>query len=58
MRTFDFTPLYRSTVGFDRILSMFDQPGGVDSSVPRSALVRPTQDALWYVSKPDLALLY
>ena len=34
MRTFDFTPLYRSTVGFDRMLSLLDQPGGVDGSVP------------------------
>jgi len=34
MRTFDFAPLYRSTIGFDRMLSMLDQPGGVDSSAP------------------------
>jgi len=34
MRTFDFTPLYRSTVGFDRMLSLLDQPGGVEGSVP------------------------
>jgi molecular chaperone IbpA len=34
MRTFDFTPLYRSTVGFDRMLSMLDQLGGVEGSVP------------------------
>ena len=34
MRTFDFTPLYRSTIGFDRMLSMLDQPGGVEGSVP------------------------
>jgi molecular chaperone IbpA len=33
MRTFDFTPFYRSTVGFDRMLSMFDELGE-DSSVP------------------------
>jgi molecular chaperone IbpA len=25
MRTFDFTPLYRSTVGFDRLASLLDQ---------------------------------
>ena len=25
MRTFDLTPLYRSTVGFDRLFSMLDQ---------------------------------
>jgi molecular chaperone IbpA len=34
MRTFDFAPLYRSTVGFDRMFSMLDQLGGVESSVP------------------------
>ena len=34
MRTFDFTPLYRSTVGFDRMVSMLDQIGGVEGSGP------------------------
>jgi molecular chaperone IbpA len=34
MRTFDFAPLYRSTVGFDRMFSMFDQLSGVESPVP------------------------
>ena len=33
MRTFDFAPLYRSTVGFDRIFSMLDQFDGVEDSV-------------------------
>jgi molecular chaperone IbpA len=28
MRTFDLAPLYRSTVGFDRLFSMLDQVGG------------------------------
>jgi molecular chaperone IbpA len=32
MRTFDFAPLYRSTVGFDRMLSMLDQLDGVEGS--------------------------
>jgi molecular chaperone IbpA len=27
MRTFDLSPLYRSTVGFDRLFSMLDKPG-------------------------------
>ena len=27
MRTFDLAPLYRSTVGFDRLFSLFDQLG-------------------------------
>jgi molecular chaperone IbpA len=34
MRTFDFAPLYRSTVGFDRMFSMLDQIGGVEGSGP------------------------
>ncbi|MGE0749985.1 MAG: Hsp20 family protein [Variibacter sp.] len=32
MRTFDFAPLYRSTVGFDRLFSMLDQFNGVESA--------------------------
>ena len=34
MRTFNFAPLYRSTVGFDRMFSMLDQLGDVEGSVP------------------------
>jgi molecular chaperone IbpA len=34
MRTFDFAPLYRSTVGFDRMFSMLDQVGDVEGSAP------------------------
>jgi molecular chaperone IbpA len=34
MRTFDFAPFYRSTVGFDRLFSTLDQLGGAESSVP------------------------
>jgi len=30
MRTFDFAPFYRSTVGLDRMFSMLDQLGGED----------------------------
>ena len=30
MRTFDFAPLYRSTIGFDRFASLFDQAAGID----------------------------
>jgi molecular chaperone IbpA len=33
MRPFDFAPLYRSTVGFDRLFSMIDQFAGVEDSV-------------------------
>src|ERR687897_565179 len=34
MRSFDFAPFYRSTVGFDRMFSMLDQVGGVEGAVP------------------------
>jgi len=32
MRTFDLSPLYRSTVGFDRLFSMLDQAPGFETS--------------------------
>jgi molecular chaperone IbpA len=32
MRQFDLAPLYRNTVGFDRLFSMFDQLVGVDAA--------------------------
>lgn len=31
MRPFDFAPLYRSTVGFDRLFQLLDSAGGVES---------------------------
>ena len=31
MRTFDLSPLYRSTVGFDRLFSLLDQVSGVEN---------------------------
>lgn len=31
MRQYDLTPLYRSTVGFDRLFSLLDNFGGVDA---------------------------
>ena len=34
MRAFDFAPLYRSTVGFDRMFSVLDQLGGMEASAP------------------------
>jgi len=34
MRTFDLSPLYRSTVGFDRLFSLLDQTTGVEAGVP------------------------
>jgi molecular chaperone IbpA len=33
MRTFDLAPLYRSTVGFDRLFSLLDQGAGPDGPV-------------------------
>ena len=32
MRTFDLAPLYRSTIGFDRLFSMLDQVAGYDGA--------------------------
>ena len=34
MRTFDLSPLYRSTVGFDRLFSMLDNVAGFDGGTP------------------------
>lgn len=34
MRHFDLTPLYRSTVGFDRLASMLDSIGSVNGDAP------------------------
>jgi len=34
MRQTDFAPLYRSTVGFDRLFQMLDNMGGVEGDVP------------------------
>ena len=34
MRTFDLSPLYRSTVGFDRLFSLLDTAGGADTAQP------------------------
>ena len=32
MRSYDLSPLYRSTVGFDRLFSLLNQVGGVDAA--------------------------
>ena len=34
MRSFDLSPLYRSTIGFDRLFSLLDQHSSVDSAAP------------------------
>ena len=47
MRTSDFTPLYRSTVGFDRMFSMLDQLDGVEglSNYPPYNIARASENA-------------
>jgi molecular chaperone IbpA len=47
MRTFDFAPLYRSTVGFDRMFSMLDQLDGVEglSNYPPYNIQRTGENA-------------
>lgn len=47
MRTFDLTPLYRSTIGFDRLFSLLDQATGVESvpSYPPYNIERTGEDA-------------
>ena len=32
MRSYDLSPLYRSTIGFDRLFSLLDQASGVDNA--------------------------
>ena len=44
MRTFDFAPLYRSTVGFDRMFSMFDE---LDAGRPGAELSALQYRADW-----------
>src|SRR5476649_2726396 len=34
MRNYDLSPLYRSTMGFDRLFSLLDQHSGVESASP------------------------
>ena len=34
MRQFDLTPLYRSTVGFDRLFSLLDNAAGLEAAAP------------------------
>ena len=34
MQTFDFAPLYRSTVGFDRLVQLLDNVAGFDAEAP------------------------
>jgi molecular chaperone IbpA len=47
MRTFDLSPLYRTTVGFDRLFGLLDQLGGFDSapSYPPYNIERTGEDS-------------
>ena len=47
MRTFDFSPLYRSTVGFDRMTSLLDsaQKTAAADSYPPYNIVKTSEDA-------------
>ncbi len=47
MRAFDFAPLYRSTVGFDRMFSLLDQLDGVEglSNYPPYNIARASENA-------------
>ena len=47
MRQFDLSPLYRQTVGFDRLFNLLDQTGGFDgaSSYPPYNIERTGENA-------------
>jgi molecular chaperone IbpA len=45
MRTFDLAPLYRSTVGFDRMFSLLDQGGGAAPGYPPYNIERTGDNA-------------
>ena len=48
MRTYDFAPLYRSTVGFDRLFSLLDQAAQVETStaLPPYNIEKVAEDAV------------
>ncbi len=52
MRHFDFTPLYRSTVGFDRLANMLDSALSADSAQPGYPPynIEKTADDAWRIS--------
>ena len=63
MRTFDLAPLYRSTVGFDRLFSLFDQLGdGTSPSYPPYNIERTGENeyritvAVAGFAEPDLSI--
>ena len=54
MRNFDLTPLYRSTVGFDRFGSMLDQLLSGDAPTP-SFTTPATASSGWLSPNPTTA---
>ncbi len=64
MRTFDLTPLYRSTVGFDRLFSLLDQgPEGAAPGYPPYNIERTGDNeyrvtvAVAGFSEPELSIV-
>ena len=45
MRTYDFSPLYRSTVGFDRVFDLLDHAGRADTSWPPYNIEKLSENA-------------
>ena len=45
MRTFDFSPLHRSTVGFDRMFTLLDQVGGMEAGYPPYNIERTDENS-------------
>ena len=45
MRHFDLTPLYRSTIGFDRLGSLLDTLGAFEGDAPSSRLTTSSASA-------------
>ena len=45
MRTFDFTPLHRSTVGFDRMFTLLDQVGSMEAGYPPYNIERTDENS-------------
>jgi molecular chaperone IbpA len=44
MLNYDFSPLFRTTVGFDRIMSLLDSAGGHDGSYPPYNIEKTGED--------------
>lgn len=44
MRTYDVAPLYRSTVGFDRLFDLLDQPNRVETTWPPYNIEKVAED--------------